>query len=135
MQRMSGGCLCGAIRYSAEAKPAFTAVCHCRNCQKQTGTAASVIVGLPAGSLSIVGPIKTFDDTGDSGKSVRRQFCPECGSPIITDVEAMPGLTFLKAGTLDDTSWLKPVMEIYCDSAQSWVPHVPDAQRLPKGPA
>ena len=135
MQRISGGCLCGAIRYSAETDPAFTAVCHCKNCQKQTGTASSVIVGLPAGSLSISGPIKTFRDTGDSGKAVYRRFCPACGSPIVTDVEVMPALTFLKAGTLDDTGWLKPAMEIYCDSAQPWAPALGGAQRLPKGPA
>ncbi|MFO1161686.1 MAG: GFA family protein [Reyranellaceae bacterium] len=135
MQRISGSCLCGAIRYSAETDPVFTAVCHCRNCQKQTGTASSVIVGLAAGSLSITGPIKTFHDTGDSGKAVHRRFCPACGSPIVTDVEVMPTLTFLKAGTLDDTSWLKPGMEIYCDSAQAWVPHLADTQQLPKGPA
>lgn len=135
MQHISGGCLCGAIRYSAETDPAFTAVCHCRNCQKQTGTGSSVIVGLPADSLSISGPIKTFRDIGDSGKAVYRRFCPSCGSPIVTDVEAMPTLTFLKAGTLDDPRWLKPAMEIYCDSAQPWVPHLADAQQLPKGPA
>lgn len=134
MQRVSGGCLCGAIRYSAETDPAFTAVCHCRNCQKQTGTASSVIVGLPAGSLSISGPIKTFRDTGDSGKAVYRRCCSACGSPIVNGVEAMPALTFLKAGTLGDPRWLKPVMEIYCDSPQPWVPHLADAQRLPKGP-
>lgn len=135
MQSISGGCLCGAIRYSAETDPAFTAVCHCKNCQRQTGTASSVIVGLPAGSLSISGPLKTFRDTGDSGKAVYRRFCSTCGSPIVTDVEVMPGLTFLKAGTLDDTGWLKPAMEIFCDSAQPWVPHLAAAQRLPRGPA
>jgi hypothetical protein len=134
MQLISGGCLCGAVRYSAETDPAFTAVCHCRNCQKQTGTASSVIVGLPAGSLAISGTLKTFRDTGDSGKAVYRRFCPACGSPVVTDVEVMPALTFLKAGTLDDAGWLAPVMEIYCDSAQPWVPHLPTAQQLPKGP-
>lgn len=94
-----------------------------------------MIVGLPADSLSISGQIKTFRDTGDSGKAVYRRFCPSCGSPIVTDVEAMPTLTFLKAGTLDDPRWLKPAMEIYCDSAQPWVPRLADAQQLPKGPA
>lgn len=134
MQHISGGCLCGAIRYVAETEPTFTAVCHCRNCQKQTGTSASLIVGLPAGSLKVSGALKTFRDSGGSGKNVDRRFCPECGSPILTDVEAMPSLTFLKAGTLDDTSWLKPAIEIYCDSAQRWVQHIDGAQRFPKGP-
>lgn len=135
MQRISGGCLCGAVRYSADTDPAFTAVCHCKNCQKQTGTSSSVIVGIPAGALSVSGPLKTFMDVGDSGQAVHRRFCPHCGSPIQTDVAAMPALTFIKAGTLDDTGWLEPTMEIYCDSAQPWTPHVTAARRFAKGPA
>ena len=135
MRHLSGGCLCGAVSYSAHAEPALVAVCHCKNCQRQTGTAASVIVGLPAASLEVRGALKTFRDTGDSGKDVYRRFCPECGSPILTEVEVMPGLAFLKAGTLNEMSWLEPTMEIYCDSAQAWVPHMPGAQKFAKGPA
>src|SRR5580765_9093163 len=108
MPQIAGGCLCGKIRYSANAEPAFTGVCHCRNCQKQGGTAFSIVVGVPAAALSVQGEMKTFHDKGDSGKTVDRRFCPDCGSPIVTEVEAMPGMAILKAGTLDDTSWLKP---------------------------
>ena len=133
MQHMSGGCLCGKVRYSADADPIFTAVCHCKNCQKQAGTSFSIIVAVPAPSLQVKGTLKTFNDTGDSGKPVHRNFCPDCGSPISTDVDAMPGL-FIKAGTLDDTSWLKPTMEIYCGSAQSWVPRASNMQTFAKGP-
>ena len=46
MTEMTGGCLCGQVRYSANTEPAFVGVCHCRNCQKQTGTAFSVLVGI-----------------------------------------------------------------------------------------
>ena len=134
MRKLVGGCLCGKIRYSTDADPIFTAVCHCKNCQKQAGTSFSVIVAVPAPTLSVTGPLKTFNDTGDSGKPVHRRFCPDCGSPITTDVEAMPNLTFIKAGTLDDTSWLKPTMEIYCSSAQSWAPKSSDTQKFAKGP-
>src|SRR5262249_17257281 len=118
MQQMVGGCLCGKVRYSAEADPVFTAVCHCKNCQKQAGTSFSVVVAIPDSSFSVTGPLKTFEDTGDSGKPVHRNFCPDCGSPITSVVDAMPGLVFIKAGTLDDSSWLKPTMEVYCDSVQ-----------------
>jgi hypothetical protein len=97
---LTGSCLCGQVQYAANADPAIIAVCHCRNCQKQTGTAFSVIVGVPKSTFSIQGKLKTFRDTGDSGRAVERSFCQECGSPIITDVAAMPELTFIKAGTL-----------------------------------
>ena len=134
MSKIDGGCLCGKVRYSTAAEPVFTAVCHCKNCQKQTGTSFSVLVAVPSTALSVKGALKTFEDTGDSGKSVHRSFCPDCGSPIMSVVEAVPGLSFIKAGTLDDPNWLKPTMEIYCASAQPWVPLSGDTQKFAKAP-
>ena len=130
--QMTGGCLCGKVRYTAEADPVFTVVCHCRNCQKQAGTSFSIVVAVPDVAISTTGPIKTYDDTGDSGKPVHRKFCPYCGSPVITEVDAMPGLALIKAGTLDDTKWLKPTMDVYCSSAQPWVPTLGQTQRFEK---
>ena len=135
MSKIVGGCLCGKIRYTGTTDPVMTAICHCKNCQKQAGTAFSVIVAVPKTTLTISGPLKTYNETGSSGKPVHRNFCPECGSPITTDVEVMPDLVFIKAGTLDDTSWLQPSLEIWCRSAQSWTPAIPGAQRLDRGPS
>ena len=87
--KIIGGCLCGQVRYSADTEPAFVGVCHCKNCQKQGGTAFSVVVGVAKSALSIQGRIKTYHDTGDSGQPVLRNFCPECGSPVTTDVSAI----------------------------------------------
>jgi hypothetical protein len=134
MRALTGRCLCGRIQYSANADPAIIAECHCKNCQKQTGTAFSLIVGIPRSTISIQGKLKTFCDTGDSGQVVERNFCPECGSPIISNVAVMPELTFIKAGTLDDTSWLDPKMHIYCDSAQHWSLIPEDCQKFAKMP-
>src|SRR5262245_42659401 len=116
MQQIAGGCLCGKVRYKAEADPVFTGVCNCKHCQEQAGTTFSIVVAIPTSAFSSTGQMKTFEDTGDSGKPVHRNFCPDCGSPITSVVDIMPGLTIIKAGTLDDSSWLKPAMEIYCDS-------------------
>jgi hypothetical protein len=121
MRQMTGSCLCGQVRYSAEVEPMFTAVCHCRNCQKQAGTAFTIVVAIPKTALKVTGRTKTFNDTGGSGNPVYRHFCPECGSPIASDVAVMPDITFIKAGTLDDTQWLAPTMELFCASAQPWV--------------
>jgi hypothetical protein len=131
---MTGGCLCGNIKYETDADPVFTAVCHCTHCQRQAGTSFSVVVAVPAASLSMTGQLKTFEDTGESGQPVHRRFCPECGSPIISEVDSMPGLALIKAGTLDDTKWLKPTMELFCGSAQPWVPALADAKRFAKAP-
>jgi hypothetical protein len=121
MPQMTGGCACGQIRYSANAEPMFTGVCHCTNCQKQSGTAFNVVVAIPAAALSIQGSPKTYAAKGDSGNENARKFCPNCGSTILSEPAVMAGAVILRAGTLDDTSWLKPTMEIYCDSKQPWV--------------
>jgi hypothetical protein len=134
MPEMTGGCLCGRVRYKANAESPITAVCHCKNCQKQAGSAFSIVVVVPETAFSIEGTTKTFNDKADSGEPVFRIFCPECGSPIISRDPPLPGLIIIKAGTLDDTSWLKPTMEIFCDSAQSWVPAFGGTQRFPKMP-
>ena len=135
MPKMNGGCLCGKVRYFANAEPAMIAVCHCKNCQKQAGTAFSLVVGIPKSAMSIEGPLKTYQDRGDSGHAVLRNFCPECGSPITSDAAAMPELTFIKSGTLDDTSWLDPKVHVYWDSAQRWTPVPVGSQTFAKMPA
>jgi hypothetical protein len=132
--KIEGGCLCGKVRYSADAEPAFVGVCHCKNCQKGTGTAFSAVVAVPKPQLSVRGPIKEFSDRGDSGKTLYRRFCPECGSSLFDEAEAMPNVVMILTGTLDDASWVKPQMEIYCDSAQPWVQLGGDRQRFPKMP-
>jgi hypothetical protein len=133
--KIEGGCLCGKVRYSADAEPAFVGVCHCKNCQKGTGTAFSVVVALPKPTLSVQGgTLKTFTGRGDSGKATYRRFCSECGSVLIDEAEIMPGVTMILAGTLDDASWVQPTTEIYCDSAQPWVALGGERQRFPKMP-
>jgi len=118
MAEIVGGCLCGQVRYSGTAELMFTGVCHCKDCQKETGTAFNIVVAVPQAALSFRGSPKTYTQKGDSGQDVVRRFCLNCGSTITSEPAAMPGASIIRAGTLDDTSWLKPTMEIYCDSKQ-----------------
>ena len=119
---LTGGCLCGQVRYTISADPVFVGVCHCTNCQKQSGAAYSVNVGVRQDALELQGTLKTYVDHGDSGRQVLRRFCPDCGSPVITDAEAIPGMHIVKAGTLDDSSGLRPQRQIFCASKHPWVP-------------
>ena len=120
MSQIVGGCLCGNIRYTCEAEPMMMAICHCKNCQRQTSTSFSIVVAVPKGSLNVEGELSAYNDRGTSGQAVIRKFCGQCGSPILSDVAALLAMDFLKAGTLDDTSWLKTEAQLWCDSAQSW---------------
>ena len=118
---MTGGCLCGQVRYSVTGEPAMQVNCHCKNCQRQSGSAFSTIVGVPEGALTIEGTFKTFDDEGESGQAVLRDFCPKCGSPLFSRVAAAPGMIFIKVGTLDDTASFTPAMHLWAKSKQDWV--------------
>jgi len=118
----SGGCACGAVRYECAAEPLFVAHCHCRDCQKASGGQMSTVAGVPRNAFRLTaGKTRSFAYSGDSGKGLARYFCENCGSRLYTaDLGAMPELMFVAAGSLDDASWLKPVMHIYTKSKQPW---------------
>lgn len=136
MPKIIGGCLCGAVRYESQAEPVMIAVCHCSTCQKNTGGAFSLNVGVAEDSVTIEGEslVSYEDRAGASGKPFYRRFCSRCGSPISGHGEAYAGLVFLKAGTLDDPSWVKPSAHIWCSEKQPWVSIEEDAASFPRNP-
>ena len=123
MPSLDGACLCGQVTYSCDADPVATAVCHCTECQRQSGAAFSVNVAVPREALRVEGDsLSSFTTVGtDSNMEVERRFCSACGSPIVS-VPAEGPLVFIKAGTLDDRSWLEPQLSVWAGSAQPWVP-------------
>ncbi|MEL6102811.1 MAG: GFA family protein [Pseudomonadota bacterium] len=118
---LRGQCLCGKVQYTLVGDPIATAICHCTNCQRQSGSAFSVNLMALEQQLTIEGELSGFRDQGDSGNPVVRKFCSACGSPIISVPEAMPGLVALKAGTLDEHSSVAPSLQVFCGSKQSWL--------------
>jgi hypothetical protein len=134
MATFTGGCLCGRVRYSSDAAPAFMGICHCRNCQRFTGSAFESVVALPKSEVAIEGEVKIYQDTSDAGRPMQRGFCPNCGSSLIAEAAVMPGILMVLAGTLDDPSVMQPGMEIYCSSAQPWVNLAGERQRFPQMP-
>ena len=110
------------------------AVCHCKNCQRQSGGAFSVNLIVEEARLGIVGELATFEDLGESGNKVYRRFCSTCGSPILSVLGGMPGVVALKAGTLDDVSGIQPSLQVWCDSKQNWLNFSPEMPGFPKSP-
>lgn len=138
MGRFDGRCLCGSLTYTSTAEePMFSGICHCKDCQRASGSAFSVVVAVPLDTLDIQGDtLKVFDTMGeDRGELAHRSFCTDCGSPILSTLDDMPGVAVLKTGTLDDTSWLQPELELWTSSAQHWA--TPEQQEgrtcLPRG--
>ncbi len=134
MTTITGGCLCGAVRYTAEADAPSATVCHCRDCQKFTGSAFAALVMVPKEALTIGGTLKTFSSVGGSGKPILRLFCPECGSSIAEEPGTRPGMVILNVGTFDDPAVATPAREIFRDDALSWVHVAGDIPRFAKRP-
>lgn len=133
---ITGRCLCGGVTYSADAEPVAQAVCYCKDCQRQTGNPFSVIVAVPRAALSVEGDtLASFSTTGtDHGGETQRHFCSGCGSPVFSIAAVAPELAFIKAGSLDDASWIEPGIEVWTSSAHAWAPHFENAAQLERGP-
>lgn len=133
-----GSCLCGSVQVTLSAEPVAVGVCHCRDCQKQTGTSFSLVALVPLAAVEVTGELAHFDTRGDSGLAVERSFCPKCGTPIRTDSAGtrQQGITIIKAGILDDARSLTPSLQIYCESEHAWLRDtnaVVRFQRMPPG--
>ena len=119
----TGRCLCGAITYEIAGDLIATAVCHCDHCQRQGGSAFSVNLIAHESQLTVKGEMKTFAETNEAGDEVyvRRNFCGNCGSPIVSVLTVPAGLVAIKAGTLDEKSTVQPTVEAWCVDRQPWV--------------
>jgi hypothetical protein len=118
----TGRCQCGAIRYEIAAAPQLVYTCHCTDCQRLTSSAFSIafVVAEAAFRVSGIEP-RALQRTADSGRIVARWVCPECGTWICGASSSDDGLRRVRAGTLDDTSWLRPTAHFWTRSKQPWV--------------
>lgn len=117
---ITGGCLCGAVRYVVEAPPIMARTCWCRLCQYLGGGTAPVNVCFPTEAVTITGTLQDFESIADSGNRMHRGFCPTCGTPVTSAAENRPHLLFLRAGTLDDPDLMGPQSSIWTDAAPIW---------------
>lgn len=132
---IEGGCNCGAIRYRIDGKPAVVAQCHCRNCQRQSGSAFSVNLLIKADSVTSTGSLTTYEDRDTfSGSPVYRRFCSICGSPVFSEPAQGNGMVVVKAGTLDDPGGFTPGVSLWTSTQWPWVT-LPEGQKAyPQNP-
>ena len=135
MQPLTGGCLCGAIRYSISAPVTELRACHCRNCQRASGAAGTVGAVVPAEAFKITqGKPKRYSAVADSGRTLHRHFCPDCGSQLYSQREQVPELIVVRAGTLDNSDGLRITANIWTRSARSWAHIDPASKQFPGQP-
>ena len=130
-----GECLCGEYRYEFGRDQIISAHhCHCTDCQKMTGSGKATIIMVPTPSLKTEGELKVYTVQGTDGSHVSRGFCPSCGSQLISYVEEMPDIRFVKAGSLIQSDWLTVSSSFWSSSAQPWSPVDPDHPSFEKNP-
>ncbi|HUN56559.1 MAG TPA: GFA family protein [Candidatus Binataceae bacterium] len=134
MASAQGGCMCGAVRYECTADPMFMGNCHCRDCQRASGSGYAPAIGVPQSAVKITGNVKYYESKGDSGQLAKRAFCPNCGSRLFSVPTFAPDLMVLAAASLDDPSIYKPTIDIYASSAQPWDHMDPALPKFPKMP-
>lgn len=116
----TGQCLCGAVRYQSAGPLWFSAVCHCRDCQRASGSGGVPIMGVPKASFSCSGPVKQSRVTGGSGMTAVRNFCAECGCLLFGTPESAPDLVTLYVGSLDDPSVFAPQEALFTRHRHPW---------------
>jgi hypothetical protein len=117
---ITGGCLCGAVRYRAEGRPEMQGLCHCRSCQRVSGGGHVGFLCFPSEAVTVDGETRAYSQRGGSGLMATRLSCPACASALFGLSEAMPGKTNIYAGSLDDPSRFAPEIAVFTRSRQPW---------------
>lgn len=129
---LTGGCLCGGVRYEVDAPLVAAGYCHCTRCQRRTGSAAAISGLVAPGSLRVVAGeelIRAYDP-GDGG--FLKAFCSACGGALWARHPTEPEPTFVRLGTFDDDPGIRPSFRQFVAYATTWEP-IPD-DGLPRYP-
>jgi hypothetical protein len=114
-----GGCACGAIRYECTAPPLRMVNCHCRDCQRASGSGYSATLIMSAGSVRLL-------------QGQCREHRTVCSTPLFAGSLARPDFLGVKAASLDDSSWFAPEADVWVESAQPWDHMNPDVPKFAK---
>ena len=133
-EAFSGGCGCGAIRFVCSAEPVAIFNCHCRDCQKASGAPFISAMAVPSAPVTITGQPKYHSVRTDSGNTMSRGFCAECGSRLFARISGRADAIGIHLTSLDDPNRYHPTMDIWTSSALKWAHMDPSLQKLAKGP-
>jgi hypothetical protein len=119
---MTGGCSCGAVRYAIASFPLLLYSCHCTDCQRASGSAFALNMPVLSRDFRILqGDPRGWRHLSPKGVEVTSRFCGDCGGRLYGERSGRAEIVNLRAGTLDDTSWLVPAAHMFTRSAQPWV--------------
>ncbi|MEM7257962.1 MAG: GFA family protein [Pseudomonadota bacterium] len=121
MQKHSGGCQCGAVRFVSTGEPVRAMACHCTTCKQRTGAPYGVGVYFEDSAVEFEGgSLASFEFKSDTtDRWIRNEFCRQCGSTVSWTLEMRPGLRAIAGGSYDDPDWYQVEAHIWTRSARS----------------
>ena len=117
---LSGGCACGAVRFTAEGAPRFAFICQCRDCQRLSGSGNAVQFCHDANRFEVTGDTAQWARDTQSGNQMTNHVCKICLSPLYSTTTRAPAIVMVLAGSLDDPAAITPDRIFYRDDAQPW---------------
>jgi hypothetical protein len=125
-----GGCTCGKVRFELTAAPLLAYACHCHGCQTRSGAAFSLTLVVRSADVAITGEPEFTLRRNRSGREIDDISCPACGTPVLARARVAPDFTSLRAGTLDDAGWVRPISQSFVEEAIPWA-IIPDVAVVP----
>ena len=134
--KFSGKCLCGQVSFKSHAEPVLILNCHCEDCRRSTGCSVRTNVMVAEDEVEIHGEVSTFNHKAKSGNIMTKRFCPNCGTLMFGNSSGRTNVVSIRAGTVDQTDIIKPVINVFVDSKVTSTPmhdDLPQASEMPHG--
>lgn len=129
---IDGACHCRSVSFTAEIDPSRVMVCHCTDCQVQSGSAFRLIVAAPIDKFSVRGTTKTYVKVAQSGNRRALVFCPECATPLYATAPEHPTAVNIRLGCVTQRAELRPAVQIWQHSALPWLADLPAVPGSPE---
>jgi hypothetical protein len=121
MEQRHAQCACGQLSLVAQGEPVRISICHCRACQRRTGSAFGIQARFPAAAVAMTGRSASWRRTGDSGGSIDSRFCPDCGGTVWYTLDAAPGMVAVPIGCFADPGFPAPTVSVYDELRHHWL--------------
>lgn len=132
-----GECLCGSVQYVLRSPPLRAAQCHCKQCQRASGTGHMSLAFFNEADVEVRGETTDYTSKTDLGNQNTRKFCPKCGSRLFSNNSARPGVMGVAVGCVNDNSWFEPAAVVYCSLREDWditSTNIPNFDKMPPPP-
>ena len=117
----TASCACGQLKVVCEGDPLLVGQCHCRSCQRRTGSAFGLAAFFPTEQITVSGESAEYVQVGGSGKNIRQHFCQTCGSTVYWFPEKLPGRVAVAVGAFADPDFPPPDKSVFEETKHPWV--------------